>query len=189
MYYNSGTARYVCKKCDVRVPRNRPKLVCSICKETKHWLCEKLNKNDAIYLIKNHPFDWICSGCILETLPINACSISKSQIKVKTKFAAKCSACQGNSYSEKNVTICPWCEGISHVKCVKGDLGCTKCCADIIPGYNCNSYELTNDTPKIKSIYNPYCRTNLINQIGEKFNVEEETDTMWSDISDFFAKM
>lgn len=179
-------ARYVCEKCDVRIPSNRPKLHCCICREIKHYKCEKLSKKDAIYLIENDPLGWICTTCIRDILPINACSANiKSDSNPKKQFSVKCHVCSGTSKSEKNVSTCPWCDNICHVKCTKGELGCINCCSDIIPGYDVNHYELLNDIPRNNSYYNPYRSEYLANQIGDKYQAQNEQDNLWSDMSDF----
>ena len=190
MYRKQVPTREVCKNCDVRIPRNRPKLMCSYCLETKHHPCEKLSKNEAFDIIRNQPY-WVCHNCMLNTLPLNACCPAKRVKKAepKTKFSVVCSACQGRSYSKNNVKICLWCdEIIAHAKCMKGNLGCTKCCENMIPGYHCQNYELTDNVPLNNLIHNPYSSSNIINQIGDRISAEHENDTMWSDISDFLLK-
>ena len=134
MYRKQVPVRHVCKSCDVRIPQNRPKLVCCFCNEVKHYRCEKLSKNDAISVIATQPHNWVCHGCMLNTLPINACWPTKRVKSTEPKFSITCFACQGRSYSESNVKICTWCDNTCHAKCVKGILGCTKCCENTIPG-------------------------------------------------------
>ena len=46
---------------------------------------------------------------------------------------------------------------------------------------------MADGIPKNSSIHNPYCSSNLANQIGEKISVEEN-NIMWSDVSDFLLK-
>ena len=67
--------RGVCNECNVRVPKYRPKLICSICRIPKHYKCQKLSTNEAEAIIQNteHHNNWSCSHCIISILPINAC--------------------------------------------------------------------------------------------------------------------
>ena len=58
------------------------------------------------------------------------------------KFLKICTSCNGSSHSERNTRTCSWWAGTVHLKCFKNDLGCIKCCNDIIPCYNFSSYEL-----------------------------------------------
>ena len=188
MYRKQVPVRHVCKSCDVRIPQNRPKLVCCFCNEVKHYRCEKLSKNDAINIITTQPHEWVCHDCMLNTLPINACCPTKRVKSTEPKFSIVCYACQGRSYSESNVKICPWCNNSCHSKCVKGNLGCITCCEDAIPGFYCQSYELIDNIPKNNFIHNPYCSNNIMNQIGEQISSEEENSTMWADVSNFLLK-
>ena len=136
MYRKQVLAREVCKKCEVRIPKNRPKLICCTCNEIKHYKCEKMSKNDAINLINKQPYDWMCSECMLDALPINACWPTKRARRndsTPAKYSITCFACQGHSYSKAKVKTCPLCDNLCHAKCVKGSLGCIKCCENTIP--------------------------------------------------------
>ena len=185
--------RIVCNKCNVRLPANRPKLKCSNCNEVKHFRCENLTKNDAlriIHLNNTCSFNWACSKCtldLLQELPIGACQTQNNPNSTKPKFSIKCHACKRRSYSERNVLSCSWCENLCHKKCVKGSLGCIKCCEDLIPGYHCTIYDLADGIPRNNFVFNPYCHSDLVNQIGDQLDVEEG-DNFWSDIANFLAK-
>ena len=117
MLYN---AKIICDKCNVRLPKNRPKLVCSICDRIRHFRCQGLSKNDAQYLIENFGNAWSCTECIREVLPINACAHVKytpatSQAK-PDKFKVKCASCDGYSYTPRNVKVCHYCDQQIHTK-------------------------------------------------------------------------
>ena len=57
-------------------------------------------------------------------LPINCTARTKTGIAPEPKFKAKCGACSGYSYSQRNVRFCNWCESSVHFKCWKENLGC-----------------------------------------------------------------
>ena len=124
---NTPFRRKKCDKCHVKIPKTNPKLYCTVCNDTKHLACHKLTKTDA-YDILNLKIPWTCSDCILQILPINACSVRKRDKNIVIqKFKVQCSACYGFSYSPKNVKICEFCEKQVHAKCWNNSLGCLKC--------------------------------------------------------------
>ena len=179
--------RIECVKCNVRIPKNRPILTCSLCNNTKHYKCNYLSKKDAEYIIKNCD-DWICYPCILDTLPINACKNPSKNAKrpnnVITNTRIKCSSCGGQSHNSNNTAYCNWCEQICHKKCIKQSLGCKRCCEDIIPGFNYFSYEIIDTlVPDNSTIFDPYNRNHNYNQLGEKFETLDEV-AGWSEFSD-----
>ena len=178
----------VCTKCRTRVPKNRPRLVCSICNTAKHYKCQSLTKTDAYFIISCTTLDWSCYECVTEILPVNACVVTrKKSVDTIARFKVKCSSCNGQSYSAKNISNCQWCGEICHKKCVNGTLGCNKCCDDMIPGFRVHNYELYGSTPTIIAndrVFNPYCSSNNVNQIGDKIANEAEQNSFWSEISD-----
>ena len=172
-----------CHTCSTRIPKNCPKLVCCLCNLVKHFKCQKLSKNEAQHIIASDS-DWICKECISEILPINICGTSDVP-----KFKAKCSACNGYSYSQNNTRTCNWCSEIVHVKCFKPSLGCIKCCEEIIPGFHVTTYELYDDYSTLNNLtYNPYHRSHVTNLIGDTITNEEHHNSTWSKISEFLVK-
>ena len=133
----------MCDKCNVRVPKNRPKLVCSHCKLAKHYKCQNLSRNDAhTIIVSNSTYQWTCGECFAGILPINACTVTRSKTPTTNSFKAKCQCCGGMSYNSKNVDTCPWCDQLCHIKCINSKLGCNTCCDDMIPGFRVHNYEL-----------------------------------------------
>ena len=184
----SLTERNVCEKCDVRLPKNRPKLICAHCLRAKHYSCQKLSKADAWSIIDNKAYDWICYECFADMLPVNA-PVKISRSKPSTNdFKAKCQCCGGQSYSPKNLITCPWCSELSHQKCVNNSLGCNNCCDKIIPGFRVHNYELYDRIGHNKSIFNPYNQSNFSNLIGDRIANEEENNVMWNEISEFLIR-
>ncbi len=174
-----------CNRCKVRIPKNRPKLRCTICNEIKHFKCELLTKMDATHIIESRT-DWICTGCIVSILPINACTTKRDNIN--KKFRVQCSSCNGYSNSLYNIRTCNWCCTMVHAKCFKDSLGCIKCCESMIPGYHVTMYELNNDFSRLNNLtYNPYERTHFTNLIGDTISNEEHHNSAWSEISEFLT--
>ena len=184
--------KQICDKCSTKIPKNRPKLVCSHCNAIKHHKCQKLSKSDAAYIIKNYSNSWTCNDCTTDSLPINACCFNKNTCSARNinRFKAKCHSCSGYSYTATNVKTCPWCDNVCHSKCINRELGCNKCCESMMPGFHVNCLDLHgNFNFKTQQTFNPYSRENIINQIGEKITNDEEYGvSMWSDISDFLVK-
>ncbi len=176
----------VCTKCNTRIPKNTPILICSQCDEIKHPKCMKLSKTDAQHLIDSH-YPWTCCECIADVLPINACLISKKPPVIGPKFKVQCSSCAGWSYSPGNVKTCNWCDGHVHVNCLINELGCIKCCEAMIPGYYVNPYQLLDDYSQIHNIFvNPYDRENFVNTIGGLID-EEQSMEYWNEISEIIV--
>ena len=78
-----------CETCDVKIPKNLPKLRCSICSKFKR--CQKLTKADAEYIIKLGT-TWTFYECISNILPVNTGYVStNSRAKPSgQKFKIKC---------------------------------------------------------------------------------------------------
>ena len=141
-------ANNTCDNCNVRVPKYRPKLICSECKVYKHYRCQKLSKNDAINIIHDSNIVWTCYDCLISSLPVNACAIVKNRgvadRSPQVKF--KCGCCGGYSCKLQNLVSCFWCQELCHKKCINGDLGCNNCCTELIPGFHVHNYELLGNT-------------------------------------------
>ena len=178
--------RLRCEKCDIKIPKNQPKLRCTVCNNLKHLSCEKLTKADAEYII-HCKVAWTCYECILTILPVNACEVPKNRKENPTKnnFKIKCSVCNGFCYTPRNVRICDFCENNVHVKCWNQSLGCTTCCEDIIPGFRAFSYELLG-VPDFKNnkMYNPYSSSHFTQLIGDIFDRENENNDMFNELSE-----
>ena len=184
-----STKRTKCETCNIKIPKRQPKLVCDVCNSVKHLRCQKLTKSDAS-LINFLRIKWTCSQCIKEILPINCTGKPKfEKTNSVLKFKAKCTACSGYSYSERNVRICSWCDGQVHAKCWKENLGCISCCEKMIPGYHAFSYELFDSLNgrKNDAIHNPYSSEHFTMQIGNMIDTELENNNFWSEISDFLV--
>ena len=183
---NEPLIRMKCETCQIKIPKAQPKLRCSFCNKIKHLSCQKLTKADAKHILALK-IDWTCKECILNILPINACSANRKD-KNKTpieKFKIKCSVCSGFSYTPRNVRKCTYCDQLVHVKCWNHELGCTSCCEDMFPGFYSYTYEILGD-PYLKNdkMYNPYCTNAFAQQIGDIINTEENTNDIFSEVSD-----
>ena len=171
----STSKRVVCRKCSKRIAKNHPNLKCTICDEVQHSMCNRLTKLEARTIIDSR-LDWICTNCITNILPINACT--EAATTQNTKFKAKCKSCNGWCHSPSNLRTCTWCDGIIHAKCFKNYLGCISCCESIIPGYHSNYYESYNDYKMLNNIkYNPYDRNHHVNLIGDAVTNEEHQNS------------
>ncbi len=109
---------HYCNKCKVRIPKHRPRLVCSICHELKHLRCQYLSKTDASDII-NLDTNWICRDCVTDILPVNACAynynnkLGRNQESMP-KVKVQCHSCMGFSYSQSNTRMCSWGDHIVH---------------------------------------------------------------------------
>ena len=183
------TLKIVCDKCDVRLPKNRPKLICSFCKIIKHYRCQRLSRAEAQSIVDDSSYQWTCAECFAWMLPVNACAAKTSRnVEQGERFKQKCFCCSGYSYSQKNVSTCPWCNEISHKKCLNGSLGCNNCCDRMIPGFRVHNYELYDNIGIGNTyIFNPYDHTHHANVIGDMIASEEEHNNVWSEISNFLT--
>ena len=175
-----------CNDCKVRIPKNRPKLFCSHCDTSKHFRCQNLTKSDAQYIIERQIL-WTCSECLTNALPLNACCPVKRKLTTSQteKFKKRCTSCNGWSYSARNIRTCSWCEGTVHLKCLKNELGCVKCCNDMIPGYNFSSYEINMDYELLNNfVFNPYDNNHFSNLIGNHIENAGRNNDYWNQISE-----
>ena len=170
------TIKVRCEKCDVRIPKNRPMLKCSICNSIKHFKCNGLTKNEAFEIIKNDT-DWSCKDCIFSILPVNLVLDVRQTLE-------NCSVCEKKISSNSIVFKCTWCEGRCHKSCVKGQLGCVRCSENIIPGLDCFAHGLLGETfLDSRPQFNPYDQEHTINQLGLHLNLGDE-QTLWNDLSE-----
>ena len=177
--------RTICDTCNVRIPVNRPKLVCSHCNDVKHYKCQNLSKNDAFIIINSMAHSWICKDCIITILPINACARAKATTNTACKFKAQCNSCGGHCYNPLNIMACPWCDLDCHKKCINNSIGCNNCCDNIIPGFRVHNYELLGNIEQVNNkVFNPYSHNSNVNLIGDIIANEQENNTVWNDISD-----
>ena len=174
-----------CSKCNVKLLKYRPNLYCSLCNTVKHYRCQGLSKTEAQHTLNITMNDWICKECIVDILPVNACTITRAdKVSTMPNFKAKCQCCGGMSYNKKNTRTCPWCLELCHSRCVNGNLGCVKCCEQMIPGFRVNCYELIGDfSHKNSTIFNPYSNQHHTNIIGDRISLEQECDSLWNEIS------
>ena len=176
--------KIVCEKCDVRIPKNRPRLICCFCNCVKHYRCNNLTKKEAVDIIDSS-FDWLCQTCLHEALPVNAVEMicGSTNNKIKTD-SLTCTSCLSKINDSSCIVRCHWCDNRCHKKCVNGSLGCNKCCINTIPGFTVHHYELFDvSSLKPNSIFNPYDHNHLINQLGLN-NSELDEPSVWSDLSD-----
>ena len=183
------TTKIICEKCEVRLPKNRRKLVCSNCNKIKHYRCQNLSRADAESIIQDTSYQWTCGDCFAWMLPVNACAINHSKTAVTVpKFKVKCNCCSGYSYSPRTISTCPWCDMATHVKCLNGSLGCNNCCSSMMPGFHAHSYELLGVMErKNNEIFNPYSHLHHVNLIGDRIANVEENNSLWNDISDILV--
>ncbi len=183
----SLSLRNICDKCNVRLPKNRPKLLCWCCDKPKHYRCQGLSKNDAHEILSARIGGWICNDCMPEILPVNACIKSPCRgSHNNNNFKAKCHSCNRMCYSKSKVKTCQWCDEICHIRCINDTLGCQRCCEDMIPGQNAHCYELIASPHfnKSNSTFNPYCNHHHTNLIGDQIDHEVENNTLWAEISE-----
>ena len=175
-----------CEKCDVKIPKYQPMLMCDVCCKAKHLSCQNLTKSDVL-LINHLRISWTCHECLSQALPINLVKRKRTKDPIKiTKI--QCNSCSGFSYSQRTIKTCHWCDGKVHAKCWKADLGCISCCEKIIPGFHAYKYELYGiDSCKNNTIYNPYSSSHFATQIGNILDEEEGSNTMWREISELLT--
>lgn len=174
----------VCEKCDVRIPKNRPNLICYACNCIKHLKCNNLTRGEALDIIESS-LGWLCQTCQYGALPINAIGTVGigTNPKIK-KEKLNCHSCTKKVSESSRIAKCQWCDNRCHIKCVNRSLGCKKCCLDIIPGFLEHSYKLFDASSiKLNKIFNPYDKNHLINQLGSD-NDSLDGQNVWSDMSD-----
>ena len=198
---NVETKTKLCGTCNKRISKNYPPLNCATCKQSKHYKCELLSKNEAKALISANSL-WTCKSCTksrntLSNAHADACTdveVNKSDVRVDVaashvtthNFKLQCHACLGWAYSTRNVKACVWCEKFVHLKCNRGVLGCVTCCEEIIVGYHTNCFDLNeNYQPKTDKVsYNPYHRECLINELGDRLGELDNSSDYWNELSE-----
>ena len=177
--------RVRCDQCDVKIPKQKPVLICDICNEIKHLKCQKLTKAEASKIISSQT-SWTCYECVSDILPVSVAPNPKIPKSTVNKYKVKCAACNGYSYTPKNVRVCQWCDSNVHVKCWNGSLGCKSCCESMVPGFNVYSHELNGiEYRKNDQMFNPYSSSHFAMQIGNVLDRDTEQNSVWSEISDF----
>ena len=182
--------RAKCEKCDQKIPKNQPKLRCSLCNMYKHLKCQKLTKSDANNIL-HLKLDWTCTDCINSILPVNGCSApkrTKRNCPSVQKVKVKCASCSGFSYSPRNIRTCTFCDGQVHLKCWNNDLGCTSCCESIIPGFRAKYYEIIGD-PYLNNnkTYNPYARNHYTQLIGDMIESNDNESNCFDAVSEILV--
>ena len=118
-----------CSKCNVRLPKNRPKITCWHCGVVKHYRCQGLSKTDTYRILATPNLGWMCNECITDILPINACSKRPTKDpQICPKFKASCHSCKRMCYTKNNMQTCNWCDQLCHKSCINNELGCQLCC-------------------------------------------------------------
>ena len=188
---NTFLPSFCCPKCDKRVPKNRPLLICSVCDQLKHYSCNKLSKNEAISILENGFLKyWTCQECITDIFP-NSFDCNTDKMSTKTSKTANepiisCTVCN-KVCSPHTTSICPWCHMPCHAKCSRNTLGCLNCCNNMIPGYNYNVYEITGRAVNNSFVFNPYDSNLLNNQIGTASSADDDS-SMFNEISEQLKK-
>ena len=184
---NATLANKSCNSCEKRIYKTCPRLICDICDEFKHFSCNRLSKKDAQHIVESD-LRWTCFQCIESILPVNAFSTERSRGAFKVKFKVQCEYCQGYAHKETNVKTCQQCDSKVHLKCYKFNLGCLTCCEELIPGYHCNTYELTGNYGRLnKIVLNPYDPSDNSNLIGDTTLSYDEHSEIWSKVSDILV--
>ena len=187
---------FSCGKCNIRLPKNRPLLVCSICREFKHYKCNNMSKSEAIEIINFGRLEyWTCQDCFGTLFPnITDFTYNKTSIKTdttRTNILTNCGGCNKPCSSNKTLatnTICQWCDQPCHRRCLKNTLGCTSCCNDIIPGYNYSCHQITYSIlSNNHTSFSPYNRDSLVNQIGDSLDTDEG-NYIWAELAEQIRK-
>ena len=150
-----GSPTYHCDKCNKRLPKNRPLLRCSICKELQHYKCNSLTKNQAMLILRNDQLNsWSCNSC--KTDHSNSAAPDMGSPSTPS-LSINCKVCHKKCSPTTTVNCdrCPWCNDMCHRKCINQSLGCLNCCNTLIPGYGFDMHELLDSIPPTTLIHNP----------------------------------
>ncbi len=168
------TNKHTCETCNIRIPKNRPLLVCTLCQKFKHYSCNNLSRKEAEGILAD-PVEtclWACQNCYIENFPgFNFDDVTlvndRQSNPLSTLTCAVCNKqCSNRSH---NRTSCNWCDSPCHKHCIKGALGCLNCCAAMIPGYHYDSHHLNGNILQNRSnLYAPYDREFLLNNIDNE---------------------
>ena len=173
-----------CSICTHKIIKHKPSLFCNVCDTISHYVCNKLTKSDAIYIIKNSQ-NWTCISCNTKLFPIGLLpqQEAKSTLHNTSKPKIKCASC--TKLLGPQQSTCLWCSKPCHTRCIKGSLGCTACASEIIPGYYYSNIALsaTNYTNFDNKIYNPFDYTDIQNDTQPTDSDVAEA-AFWEDASD-----
>ncbi len=164
------TNKHKCETCNIRVPKNRPLLVCTLCQKFKHYKCNNLSRKEAEGILAN-PTElcaWTCQKCYNEIFPgFNSDDVTP--VTDRQYNSITCSVCDKQcSNKSQNCTSCDWCDSPCHKHCIKGALGCLNCCAVMILGYHYDIHELNGNILQNRSnLFDPYDREFLLNNIDD----------------------
>ena len=177
-YFTTGTSSITCEKCKIRIPKNRPLLVCSMCLEYKHYKCNNLSKNEAYdILVTDYAQNWACQSCMHDVFPLGLLQdinqFSHVNIPNLSDYDPNCTVCD-KPCNQSNGSLCNWCDQVCHKYCANNSLGCSNCTKSMIPGFSCLHHELYNESLlKNNSIFNPYDHNALANLIGNHLDTED----------------
>ena len=164
------TNKHTCETCKIRVPKNRPLLVCTLCKLVKHYRCNNLSRKEADGILANpiETSSWICQSCYTENFPgFDIDDVTQFDDRRDVIDMELCTVCHKQcSKKSQNRAYCHWCDSLCHKICHKGSLGCLNCCATMIPGYHYDSHDLNGNFLLSTNIkFDPYDREFLLNTI------------------------
>ncbi len=169
--------KHTCETCDIRIPKNRPLLVCTLCQKFKHYSCNNLSRKEAEEILAD-PLEtslWACQNCYSENFPgLNLSDVTSENFRRSSPPSSlTCTVCEKEcSTRSHNRTSCIWCYSTCHKKCVKGALGCLNCCTAMIPGYHYDTHHLNGNILKNSGkLFDPYDRQFLLNNID--FDIEK----------------
>ena len=173
-----------CNICTHKIIKHKPSLICNLCNTISHHACNKLSKSDAIYIIENS-LTWSCITCNTNLFPVGLVPPitppHRSHTKSKPHInCASCTKCLGPRQAK-----CPYCDRACHARCIKGELGCTKCASEIIPGYYYSNVALmgTVYAQLSEKIYNPFENLDAQDNFHTSDNDNAEAD-YWQEASD-----
>ena len=185
MVYIRRTRRE-CMKCTKKIAKTSPLLSCYICEHNYHPKCNNLTRSDALCITSNN-MPWMCKVCVCEIFPFGNIPQPKSTISSieNSEPNKKCNACRKTL--GPMISKCIWCTMACHTTCIKGDLGCLTCVADLIPGYTCSNKDLTGTLFANNSLFNPFSPHSNSNQIGEPLDNLIEAEA-WQHASECLIK-
>ena len=171
-----------CHICTHKIIKHKPSLICNICNNITHYQCNKLSKSDASYIIETS-HNWTCIKCTSELFPLGLLPRPPPARLLTSEPRLHCTAC--NKLLSSQYSTCTWCDKPCHSRCFKGQLGCTKCASDIIPGFSYSNIALmgTYATHFNDRMYNPYDNPDIQSELHIPDNDTAEA-TYWHEASD-----
>ncbi len=111
------TNKYTCETCKIRLPKNRPLLICTLCQKFQHYKCNNLSRKDAESIMTN-PTEtclWVCQSCYTENFPgfdsEDIMTVNDRHDKPHTDF---CTVCDKQcSVKSQNRASCFWCDSLT----------------------------------------------------------------------------